>query len=488
MTNRKDTIIVTGAAGFVGSAVVDRLAGRYDVIACDREAPKKRTAAEFIPLDVTSDDSVRAALARVRAAHGGRIASVIHLAAYFDLTGEDDPKYDAVTVHGTERLLQALQSFELEQFVFMSSLLVHVPSGHGRKIDEDAPLSDRLPYPASKIRTERLLHEQHGKIPLVVLRAAGVYDELCHAAFLDHQIARIHERRLISHLYPGDLGAGQPYLHLADLIDALERAIERRSMLPPDVTFLLGESDVMGFDEIQQAVGQQLHGQPWPTLRIPAPIAEAGAWTQDKVLQEDPFVRPWMVEIASDHYEIDTSRARTLLGWAPAHSLRATLPVMLDALRKDPVGWYKANHLDSALVAADGVEARSPRAHDGGAPKPPARTPHSEHPSGRMPASHVDLSWAHWLNLLLGAWLLASPFAFGSFDTTEFSAAVRHVTLDRHLANPAVRSMLLGRSDILSGLLVMAFAVLSMSPRLSWARWANAGVGSFRMFVELVLC
>jgi len=253
MTNRKDRVIVTGAAGFVGSAVVERLSVRYDVIACDREAPKNPSAAaEFIPLDVTSDDSVRNALDRVRAAHDGRIASVIHLAAYFDLSGEDDPKYDSVTVHGTERMLQALQSFEVGQFVFMSSLLVHVPSGHGRKIDEDSPLDDHLPYPASKIRTERLLHEHHGKIPVVILRAAGVYDELCHAAFLDHQIARIYERRLISHVYPGDVSAGQPYLHLADLVDALERTIERRSELPPDATFLLGESDVMGFDEIQR--------------------------------------------------------------------------------------------------------------------------------------------------------------------------------------------------------------------------------------------
>jgi NAD(P)-dependent dehydrogenase (short-subunit alcohol dehydrogenase family) len=55
MANRKNRVIVTGAAGFVGSAVVDRLSGRYDAIACDREAPRNPSAAaEFIPLDVNS--------------------------------------------------------------------------------------------------------------------------------------------------------------------------------------------------------------------------------------------------------------------------------------------------------------------------------------------------------------------------------------------------------------------------------------------------
>ncbi len=56
----------------------------------------------------------------MRTAYGTRIASVIHLAAYFDLTGEPNPLYSEITVHCTEKLLRALQSFEVEQFVFAS--------------------------------------------------------------------------------------------------------------------------------------------------------------------------------------------------------------------------------------------------------------------------------------------------------------------------------------------------------------------------------
>src|SRR5918996_1697258 len=106
-------------------------------------------------------------LRQVRERHGRRIASVIHLAAYFDLTGEPNPKYEQVTIRGTERPLRKLQEFEVEQFVFASTMLVHAPGGHGKRINEDWPLDPKLPYRESKIRTEALIRKQRGAIPAV---------------------------------------------------------------------------------------------------------------------------------------------------------------------------------------------------------------------------------------------------------------------------------------------------------------------------------
>ncbi|MGE3779925.1 MAG: hypothetical protein AB7F89_22240, partial [Pirellulaceae bacterium] len=60
---------------------------------------------------------------------------------------------------------------------------------------------------------------------------------------------------------------------------------------------------------------------------------------------EDPFIKPFMVDLADDHYELDIRRAQTLLDWEPQHSLRATLPVMIAAMKADPLGWYEANKL-----------------------------------------------------------------------------------------------------------------------------------------------
>src|SRR5690606_33223567 len=108
--------------------------------------------------------------------------------------------------------------------VFSSSLLVHASSEPGERIDEDAPLAPAWDYPRSKAETERLLHEQRGEIPCLILRIAGVYDDRCHSIPLAHQLQRIYERQLVSHVFPGDTSRGQPFVHLDDVVRALVAA------------------------------------------------------------------------------------------------------------------------------------------------------------------------------------------------------------------------------------------------------------------------
>jgi nucleoside-diphosphate-sugar epimerase len=61
---------------------------------------------------------------------------------------------------------------------------------------------------------------------------------------------------------------------------------------------------------------------------------------------EEPFIKPRMIEIADDHYELDITRARRVLGWTPRHSLRDTLPRMIESLKTDPAKWYRENKLE----------------------------------------------------------------------------------------------------------------------------------------------
>jgi len=485
----QDVVVVTGSSGFIGSAVVVKLAERFRVVGFDNEGSTHPPAvAECVCVDVTSDDSVAAAMKRLRTAYGERIASVIHLAAYLDLTGEPNPKYEEVTVRGTERLLRAFQAFELEQFVFVSTMLIYAPGKHGEPINEEWPLDPKLPYPESKVLTERLICEQRGDVPAVLIRPAGVYDDRCHSAFLAHQIARIYERRLISHMYSGDLDTGQPFLHLDDLTEALLRVVERRQTLPPDLPLLLGESETMGFGEIQGELGRLIHGEAWQTLEIPKAVARTGAWVENEVLDEDAFIKPWMVDISDDHYEIDTSRARKLFDWKPKRNLRETLPKMIEALKSDPVGWYRTNKLNAAKVAAKGVEAQAEQAElAAGKAEDPAgeQAMMHEHMQG-MRKMHFDMLWVHYLNWLLGAWLATSPFVFGAFGQEGFSDTILRVTEERGLWAPELRSSLLGWSDIVSGLLIMGFSAMSLSPRMALAQWANTAVGVWLLFAPLV--
>jgi nucleoside-diphosphate-sugar epimerase len=161
MAAQHGTVIVTGSSGFIGAALINKLSSGISLVGFDRMASSgPPPAAECVCIDLTSEDAVKAAFERVHIAYGDRIASVVHLAAYYDLSGAPSPLYEQITVRGTERLLEHLQGFEVEQFIFSSTMLVHAPTQPGQTINEDSPIDARWAYPQSKVETEALIREK----------------------------------------------------------------------------------------------------------------------------------------------------------------------------------------------------------------------------------------------------------------------------------------------------------------------------------------
>ncbi len=455
---RKPLAVITGMAGEIGGALARALARDYRVVGLDLEAD--RATGECIEIDLTSDQSTARALSALRERHGNDIASVIHLAAYFDFSGDEHPLYEKVNVEGTRRLLQGLRDFAVEQFVYSGTMLVHAPSAVGERIDERAPIAPKWAYPRSKAATEAVIAEEHGGIPYVLLRLAGVYDDRTVVPTLAQQIARIYEREAASHLYPGDVRAGQSMLHRDDMIEAFRRTVARRAALPGDAAILIGEPDAMSYDALQDMIGSLVHGErEWATLKVPKPMARLGAWAQlaaepivpDAIDRgEQPFVRPFMIDLADDHYALDITRAKTLLGWEPKHSIRKTLPRIIAALKDDPAGWYKAHRilppgwLESAAMSVDDPEA--------------LRRRHEQ----RYRADHAANLWAHFANLGVGTWLVTAPPLLG------YGWGV------------------LAASDIASGCAVLVFSLLSLSWQFGVVRWATAAVGTWLLFAPLV--
>ena len=344
-------MLITGANGNLGRSLAGALHGGYRIVGLDRSVE----SADFpiIEVDFTSDAAVELAFWKFQDAFGSSIASVIHLAAYFDFTGEDNPLYDSVNVEGTRRLLRALQQFETEQFIYSSTMLVHAPCQPGERIDENQPVEPRWAYPQSKADAEQVIRAEHKKIPYVILRLAGVYDQHSMVPTLAQQIARIYERDFHSYFYSGSTLVGQAMLHRENMLDAFCQTVDRRNVLPPEAEILIGEADAIGYDALQDELGYLLHGaDDWPTLRVPKAIAIAGSWAQGKLEPvipdlvdkgEPPFIKPFMVTMANDHYALDIGRARDLLGWEPKHRLKDELPRMVVAFKDDPIGWYEAN-------------------------------------------------------------------------------------------------------------------------------------------------
>lgn len=360
------TILVTGSSGYLGYAVAKRLAATFTVVGFDRRAPSHPPpSAQCLYTDLTSEPSLRRALAAVREVHGNRIASVVHLAAYYDFSGRPSPLYEKVTVRGTARLLRLLREsgFRVEQFIFSSTMLVHAPTTPGHPIGEDWPLKPTWAYPESKVRTEQVIREERGEIPAVILRLAGVYDDLGHTAPLPRQVQRIFERDPTAHFFPGNLGHGQALVHLDDTVDLYVRLAERRGELPPELVLEVGEPETLGYGELQALLGRLIHGEAWKTVRLPKPVAKVGAWLQATLpLGREPFVKPWMIDRADDHFELDITRARTVLGWEPERRLRDTLPTIVAALKADPWAWYRLNELETPAWLAAVEPAAFPEA------------------------------------------------------------------------------------------------------------------------------
>jgi nucleoside-diphosphate-sugar epimerase len=458
MTRDKDLVLITGAGGSLGTRLNSKISEKYTVIALDLDCGDSPDCYEF---DISDSDSVRNALREVREEHGGRIASVVHLAAYFDFTGEESPLYQKVNIDGTRNLLNALQDFDVGQFVYTSTMLVHAPTRPGSPITEEAPLKATWAYPESKLESEKVIDEHHGDIPTAVLRIAGIYNDNCGIPLLSHQVQRIYERSMKSHLFSGEASHGQAFVHIDDVVDAIARTIDRRDDIETGTRLLVGESRVLSYQALQNRIGELIHGERWPTRKVPKLLAKIGAWLEakgeplvpDAIDQgEKPFIRPFMISIADDHYELDTARARELLDWKPRHQLYDELPGIVDVLKKDPNCWYEANGLNrpSWLQAADSEAiTMSPER---------LRTGYEQ----RIRESHAQNLWAPFLTMGLGSWLITSPAILG------------------------YASAALAASDIVCGTLVVLFGFASLSWRYPWARAANGLIGVYLLCAPLI--
>ena len=449
----KPIVLITGAAGNLGRSLAGALTDAYRIVGLDQGDDK----ADFplFDVDLTDDAAVDRAFGEIREKFGSRFASVIHLVAFFDFSGEPNPLYEKVNVEGTRRLLRALQGFEVEQFVYASTILVHAPCRPGERIDEAWPIGPRWAYPESKAAAEAAIKAEHGEIPYALLRLAGVYDERSTVPTLAQQMVRIYDRSFQSYFYSGSTLVGQSMLHREDMLDAFRRTVDRRGELPRETELLIGEPEAIGYDALQDELGYLIHGeQDWPTLRVPKPVAAAGAWAQDKLEPvipdaidqgEDPFVRPFMVYMADDHYALDVSRARELLGWEPKHRLKDVLPAMVADLKADPLAWCKRNKVTPPQWLTEAAERTD---------RPEKLREAHETLVRRLHARH---RWAHFANIALGTWLITQPPLI------------------------QVEEPLLRWSEMLLGAALIVLATIALSWRATWARWGAAGIGALVM-------
>ncbi|WP_131737680.1 NAD-dependent epimerase/dehydratase family protein [Actinomadura roseirufa] len=217
--------LVTGAAGFIGSHLVDRLvADGHEVVGVDDLSSGRnvRPGVELWRMDV-ADPALAGRAARLRP------EVVCHLAAQVSVRASvQDPLHDArVNVLGTANVLEAARAAGARKVVFTSSCAVYgVPDA--LPVPPDAELRPASPYAASKVAGEmyaRMYRDLHG-VDFTTLTLANVYgprqtpegEAGVIAIFTDALLAGRPTRVF------GDGRQTRDYVHVRDVVDAFARA------------------------------------------------------------------------------------------------------------------------------------------------------------------------------------------------------------------------------------------------------------------------
>jgi len=349
----KPIIVITGASGFIGSAVCVDLAKDFMVIAIDRREPTeqlRRAAPRVIwhIIDIADNQAISKAFAQTKNDFG-QIDFVIHLAAYYDFGTDWVPEYQRTNVDGTAKVIDASIKEGVRRLIFASSIAAMEPPAIGSYLTEESPTSEFLPYARSKSLGERLLEEAGSLVPCNILRIAGVFSDWCELPPLYSLIKLWTSAFPFGCIIPGRGESGIPYIHVNDLVHLIRLCILQNHELGPYNIFLASQH------------GAVLHRQLFPAIRstagysgslrpihIPRKVAKYGTWFRwalGEISGNMPYERPWMLEYVDKPWNTDTSNTRRTLDWdcTPALGLLKKIPDIRNNVKTDPKGWKERN-------------------------------------------------------------------------------------------------------------------------------------------------
>ena len=223
-------ILVTGAAGFAGSHLIDRLVGDgADVVAWHRPggAPaRKMPRTRWEAVDLLDADAVAAAIARLRPSAVYHCAGAAHVGRSWDSTETTF----ATNVRGTHHLLQALERAGAGARVLVpSSALVYASANEA--LTEEHPLMPGSPYGLSKLAQEMLARRTNGLLGVTIARSFNHVgprqDPQFVASSFARRIADIEKGRWDPEISVGNLEARRDLTDVRDTVRAYTLILER---------------------------------------------------------------------------------------------------------------------------------------------------------------------------------------------------------------------------------------------------------------------
>ena len=181
MRKRISKILVTGGAGFIGSAfvrllvkkgispiIVDKLTYAGDL----KRLEEARGKFKFYKTDICSKKKVEAIFAKENP------DIVVHFAAesHVDRSIQDAAPFVETNIKGTQVLLDVSRKHKVQKFIFISTDEVYGEIAKG-KFKEDSPVKPNSPYAASKAAADLLVQAyiRTNKFPAIIIRPSNNY-------------------------------------------------------------------------------------------------------------------------------------------------------------------------------------------------------------------------------------------------------------------------------------------------------------------------
>ena len=325
-----ERVLVTGASGFVGSAVARKLVAEgFRVRALMRaNSPRGHLAnldLEFVDGDLRDGASVASAAQGVR--------YVFHVAASYRLSLRDPGELFASNVEGTRHVMQAARRAGVERIVYTSSVAALALSHDGSPADESKLAVERQTigaYKRSKLAAEKLVHDLVATegLPVVVVNPTtpiGPVD------VRPTPTGRIIVESAAGRM-PGFVDTGLNFVHVDDVAAGHVAALRRGRI---GERYILGGQDVM-LRELLAAVAERVGRRP-PRWRIPRrlifPIA-LGAELAAAFSKKEPFVTINGLRMAKHRMFFTSEKAERELGYRARPWLQG-----LD----EAIAWFRGN-------------------------------------------------------------------------------------------------------------------------------------------------
>lgn len=352
------SIIVTGASGFIGRHLLEALKEDYKIYALARRS-QVRCGAPFHEnitwhqVDIGYPDALQAVFREIELSGGADI--VLHLAAHYDFSGEEDAEYFRTNVDGLRNVLENCRRLKPKRFIFSSSVAACAFPKPGQALNEDSvPDGDHI-YARTKAIGEAMLAEYRADFPSNIVRFAALFSDWCEYPplymFLRTWLSRAWNRRMLG-------GRGEsaiPYLHIKDGVGFILRLLACYPRLDDgEVVIASPDGSVSHRDLFTMATTYERENAK-PPIFTPKFMVLPGIYVMSllgRMQREEPFEKPWMAKYVDLKMDIDASRTRGRMNWKPRQRLGVVqrMPFLIENLKYDPLEWTRRNRDAMKLV------------------------------------------------------------------------------------------------------------------------------------------